>query len=140
MKHLTKKFSLLLLMSSIATTYSIKTMDRFNNIIITVENENNDPLSLLQLRYQKLESSPYSHNLNLVGINDLMNAPTKIKCHIASDDEYLSLLKISDPRSYYQKDINLKVSPNDILTIHAKNEKNVIIIKKNGEIIGKFKY
>ena len=119
--------------------YSVKAMDQFNNNI-TVISENNDPLSLLQLSYRQIEQSPHSQQLNSVGVLTLMNAPAELKCHVANGHkDGRSLLKISDPRSH-QKNINLKLFHNDILTIHAKNENNIVIIRKNGDVIDYFTY
>jgi len=138
MNHLIKQFTLLFLMYSIIVPHSIKTMERINNSV-TVINENNDPLSLLQLVYTEKEVVT-AKTCRLVGMTTIMNAPTELKCRIANSyKDGHSSLKIADPRTR-QKRIKLKTFDKDIITIHAKNDNNVVVIRKNGDIIDSFKY
>jgi hypothetical protein len=163
----TKQFTILLLIPAIATTHAIKSMDnkpvenRLNNCV-TVENKNNDPQSLIQLNYQKVDLP----NRKFIGRNKLLNALTKTKCHIASmhgdghssltisasnidDDTILtntskysdnpsSSLRISDPS--IKRTLKVPAHHDDIITIHSKDDQNRILITKNGEKVGSFYY
>ena len=156
MKRLVKNLSLLLLISSITTTCSISAMHKYNNNI-TVINENRDALSLLQMSYHQIEAQPAnSKKFYSVGITTVLNGPEEFKCRLANKknkhDENYSLLRISDPRGVVCKNgntkkwntssnvIKLKVSENDTVTVHAKNDNNKVIIKLNGTPVGSVQY
>ena len=138
------------LIHSILTTNYLCAMQQHLNKLnnqVTVINEHNDPLSSLNITYHQIEPSPNSKQLDLIGMNTILNAPTNLKCRIARNQKGRSFLMISDPRGYCTNEwynccdkIILEPTNEDKVTIQARPHKNKVVILLNGFTAGSIQY
>ena len=112
-------------------------MDQRLNNNIEVKNEHQDPKSFLQLLYHQTELCQYSKNPNFVGVTTLINSPIILECLI-TNHKNCSSLELSDPSSRETK-IKLKINHGGCITIHAKQNKAIIITTEKRDL-GRLSY
>jgi len=137
---MTRKFTIIFLISSLSAIQLVHAMNQNQNNCITVVNKNDDSNLLLQLCFMKTEYCSASKKYIPVGMNMHISKPDEIKCLIMKEDYFstYSLLTIADPHSR-QKEVALLLRNGDSITVHAKENKK-IIVTKDLETIGGLTY